>query len=194
MFVLSILCRRLGWEAASDEGHLDSMLRGELLSALVSFGHEETVNEAKRRFEAFLEDRDTPLLPADIRKVINHHLLLLTAGAIILYGHQTLPMIFHRPTHDVLTFDSLVTNICWQRFQSLMILLWTSHVKSFLFTIFHGIRFWERAPVEKSIILLNFNNYIGFFAGSIQSCHAECDKLRQSGLWSITEDLPGDWC
>ncbi|KAG0607531.1 hypothetical protein M758_8G035700 [Ceratodon purpureus] len=71
-FVSNLLlpsARRLGWEAASDEGHLDSMLRGELLSALVSFGHEETVNEAKRRFEAFLEDRDTPLLPADIRKV-----------------------------------------------------------------------------------------------------------------------------
>lgn len=69
--MLSILCRRLGWESSPDEGHLDSMLRGELLSALVSFGHEETINEAKRRFEAFLEDRDTPLLPADIRKVIN---------------------------------------------------------------------------------------------------------------------------
>lgn len=64
------------------------------MSALVSFGHEETVNEAKRRFEAFLEDRDTPLLPADIRKVISHHLLLLTADSIILYDHQLLFMIF----------------------------------------------------------------------------------------------------
>jgi len=70
LFVLFIFCRRLGWEAGPDEGHLDSMLRGELLSALVSFGHEETVNEAKRRFEAFLVDRDTPLLPADTRKVM----------------------------------------------------------------------------------------------------------------------------
>lgn len=69
--MLFIFCRRLGWEASPDEGHLDSMLRGELLSALVSFGHEETVNEAKRRFEAFLVDRDTPLLPADTRKVIS---------------------------------------------------------------------------------------------------------------------------
>jgi puromycin-sensitive aminopeptidase len=71
-FVSNLLlpsAQRLGWEASTDEGHLDSMLRGELLSALVSFGHEETVNEAKRRFEAFLADRDTPLLPADTRKV-----------------------------------------------------------------------------------------------------------------------------
>lgn len=51
------------------------MLRGELLSALVSFGHEETVNEAKRRFKAFLADRDTPLLPADLRKVIRLDIL-----------------------------------------------------------------------------------------------------------------------
>jgi puromycin-sensitive aminopeptidase len=71
-FVSNLLlpsAQKLGWEASPGEGHLDSMLRGELLSALVSFGHEETVNEAKRRFEAFLADRDTPLLPADLRKV-----------------------------------------------------------------------------------------------------------------------------
>uniref|UniRef100_A0A7I4BPT3 Aminopeptidase n=1 Tax=Physcomitrium patens TaxID=3218 RepID=A0A7I4BPT3_PHYPA len=71
-FVSNLLlpsAERLGWEARPDEGHLDSMLRGELLSALVFFGHEDTINEAKRRFEAFLKDRESPLLPADTRKV-----------------------------------------------------------------------------------------------------------------------------
>lgn len=87
-YVLCMFCRRLGWEAVPGEGHLDSMLRGELLSALVSFGHEETVIEAKRRFEAFLVDRDTPLLPADIRKVIIHRMLFLTVGTIIVCDFQ----------------------------------------------------------------------------------------------------------
>jgi puromycin-sensitive aminopeptidase len=68
------------------------MLRGELLSALVSFGHEETIAEAKLRFEAFLEDRDTPLLPADIRKVIKPSLALVDSRCN--YDHQSLLMIF----------------------------------------------------------------------------------------------------
>ncbi|GAB2285947.1 AP-1 complex subunit mu-1-Iike, variant 2 [Dionaea muscipula] len=59
---------KLGWEPRQDEGHLNAMLRGELLTALVQLGHESTLNEAIRRFEAFLDDRNTPLLPPDIRK------------------------------------------------------------------------------------------------------------------------------
>jgi hypothetical protein len=45
------------------------MLRGEILTALAVFGHELTLNEANRRFLAFLDDRSTPLLPPDVRKV-----------------------------------------------------------------------------------------------------------------------------
>ncbi|KAG6551916.1 hypothetical protein Mapa_006533 [Marchantia paleacea] len=59
--------RRLGWDPIPGEGHLDAMLRGELMSALVSFGHEESIVEAKRRFSAYLSDRKTSLFPADIR-------------------------------------------------------------------------------------------------------------------------------
>lgn len=69
MFVA--LCRRLGWESSPGESHLDSMLRGELFSALVSFAHEDTIKEAKRRFQVFLHDCDSSLLPADIRKVLD---------------------------------------------------------------------------------------------------------------------------
>ncbi|XP_040997347.1 aminopeptidase M1-like [Juglans microcarpa x Juglans regia] len=58
----------LGWEPKKGEGHLDAMLRGEILNALVVFGHDLTLNEANRRFLAFLGDRNTPLLPPDIRK------------------------------------------------------------------------------------------------------------------------------
>ncbi|KAM7507482.1 hypothetical protein LguiA_017935 [Lonicera macranthoides] len=47
------------------------MLRGELLTALALFGHDLTTNEASKRFNVFLHDRNTPLLPPDIRKVRN---------------------------------------------------------------------------------------------------------------------------
>ncbi|KAK1259012.1 hypothetical protein QJS04_geneDACA017960 [Acorus gramineus] len=59
---------KLGWEPKSGESHLDAMLRGELLTALCLLGHDETKNEALRRFNAYLEDRNTALLPADTRK------------------------------------------------------------------------------------------------------------------------------
>lgn len=47
------------------------MLRGEILAALAMFGHEPTLDEASRRFQVFLDDRNTPLLPPDIKKVVN---------------------------------------------------------------------------------------------------------------------------
>ena len=61
--------RKLGWQPKAGESHLDAMLRGEVLTALASFGHDLTLNEASRRFHAFLDDRNTPLLPPDIRRV-----------------------------------------------------------------------------------------------------------------------------
>ncbi|CAN1217313.1 Aminopeptidase M1 [Linum perenne] len=59
---------KLGWDAKQGESHLDSMLRGELLTALAVFGHDLTIDEAIRRFRAFLDDRNTPLLPPDVRR------------------------------------------------------------------------------------------------------------------------------
>ncbi|KAL7001775.1 AP-1 complex subunit mu-1-like [Sarracenia purpurea var. burkii] len=59
---------KLGWDPIQGESHLDAMLRGELLTALAQFGHDGTQNEASRRFDAFLDDRNTALLPPDIRK------------------------------------------------------------------------------------------------------------------------------
>ncbi|XP_031283763.1 aminopeptidase M1 [Pistacia vera] len=61
---------RLGWDPKQGESHLDAMLRGEILGALALFGHDETLNEASKRFHAFLEDRNTPLLPPDLRKAV----------------------------------------------------------------------------------------------------------------------------
>ncbi|CAI9093745.1 OLC1v1029306C1 [Oldenlandia corymbosa var. corymbosa] len=60
---------RLGWDPKPGESHLDAMLRGELLTALSLFEHEETQKEASRRFHIFLDDRNTPVLPPDLRRV-----------------------------------------------------------------------------------------------------------------------------
>ncbi|GAB4854485.1 AP-1 complex subunit mu-1-Iike [Ancistrocladus abbreviatus] len=59
---------KLGWEPRQGESHLNAMLRGELLMALAMFGHDSTLNEAIRRFDAFLADRNSLLLPPDVRK------------------------------------------------------------------------------------------------------------------------------
>ncbi|KAK4412654.1 Aminopeptidase M1 [Sesamum alatum] len=61
---------RLGWDPKEGESHLDAMLRGELLTALASFGHDMTINEANRRFRIFLDDRNTPVLPPDLRRAV----------------------------------------------------------------------------------------------------------------------------
>lgn len=70
LFILDLIYRKLGWQPKPDESHLDAMLRGEILTALASFGHDLTIDEAIRRFNAFLDDRNTPLLPPDIRRVV----------------------------------------------------------------------------------------------------------------------------
>lgn len=67
--LVSFLYRKLGWDSKPGESHLDALLRGEIFTALALLGHKETLNEASKRFHAFLADRTTPLLPPDIRKV-----------------------------------------------------------------------------------------------------------------------------
>ncbi|XP_047972528.1 aminopeptidase M1 [Salvia hispanica] len=61
---------RLGWDPKPGESHLDSMLRGELLIALALFGHKETLEEANKRFSIFLQDRNSPVLPPDLRRAV----------------------------------------------------------------------------------------------------------------------------
>ncbi|BFG18649.1 hypothetical protein CerSpe_049230 [Prunus speciosa] len=61
---------QLGWEPKPGESQLDAILRGDILTALAVFGHDLTIDEASRRFHAFLLDRNTPLLPPDIRKAV----------------------------------------------------------------------------------------------------------------------------
>lgn len=78
---LCSLYRKSGWESISGESHLSALLRGEVLLALSTFGHDNTHKEAIRRFQAFVDDRNTPLLSADTKRVIvcpqylNHFLI-----------------------------------------------------------------------------------------------------------------------
>ncbi|KAJ8649899.1 hypothetical protein MRB53_002922 [Persea americana] len=66
--LLQFSAGKLGWDPKSGESHLDSMLRGEILTALSLFGHDATLTEAVRRFCAFVDDRNASLLPPDLRK------------------------------------------------------------------------------------------------------------------------------
>ncbi|KAI3709634.1 hypothetical protein L2E82_39400 [Cichorium intybus] len=52
------------------ESHLDALLIGELFATLAVFGHEDTLLEANKHFQAFLEDINTHLLPPDIRRAV----------------------------------------------------------------------------------------------------------------------------
>ncbi|GAU50648.1 hypothetical protein TSUD_333870 [Trifolium subterraneum] len=61
---------RLGWDPKPGESTDDALLRGEILTSLAEFGHDPTLDEASKRFQAFLEDRNTPLLPPDIRRAV----------------------------------------------------------------------------------------------------------------------------
>ncbi|KAI3782468.1 hypothetical protein L2E82_12515 [Cichorium intybus] len=61
---------KIGFDPKKGESHLDALLRGELFATLAVFGHEDTLLEANKRFQAFLEDRNTHLLPPDIRRAV----------------------------------------------------------------------------------------------------------------------------
>ncbi|XP_024965643.1 aminopeptidase M1 isoform X1 [Cynara cardunculus var. scolymus] len=61
---------RIGFDPKQGESHLDALLRGELFATLAVFGHDATLKDARKRFQAFLEDRNTHLLPPDIRRAV----------------------------------------------------------------------------------------------------------------------------
>ncbi|XP_058750253.1 aminopeptidase M1-like [Vicia villosa] len=59
---------QLGWDSISGEDHSNSLLRGEVIKALATFDHDKTQQEALRRFQILLNDRNTSLLSANTRK------------------------------------------------------------------------------------------------------------------------------
>ncbi|KAK4580843.1 hypothetical protein RGQ29_024479 [Quercus rubra] len=84
---------KLGWEPKPGESHLDAMLRGEVLTALAVFGHNMTLEEASRRFLAFLDDRNTPLLHPDIRKAV-YVAVMRTVSTSNRFGYESLLRVY----------------------------------------------------------------------------------------------------
>ncbi|XP_021640891.2 aminopeptidase M1 isoform X2 [Hevea brasiliensis] len=66
--LLLFSAEKLGWEPKAEESHLDALLRGEIYIALATFGHDKMHNEALRRFQTLLNDRNTPFLSVGTRK------------------------------------------------------------------------------------------------------------------------------
>ncbi|KAL6604594.1 hypothetical protein ACP70R_043021 [Stipagrostis hirtigluma subsp. patula] len=90
---LEPFAQKLGWDAQSGEGHLKALLRGTLFTALAELGHEATINEAVRRFNVFLEDRETSLLPPDVRKAA-YVALMQTVNKTNKGGYESLLKIY----------------------------------------------------------------------------------------------------
>ncbi|KAK6157012.1 hypothetical protein DH2020_011260 [Rehmannia glutinosa] len=70
-FFISLLlshAEKLGWDAKPGESQLNSLMREEVLMALASFDHPPTKEEAIKRFQAYVDNRNTSLLPVDSRK------------------------------------------------------------------------------------------------------------------------------
>ncbi|KAL3650734.1 AP-1 complex subunit mu-1-like [Castilleja foliolosa] len=84
---------RLGWDPKQGESHLDSMLRGELLTALASFGHQATLDEADRRFRIFLDDRNTSVLPPDLRRAV-YVAVMQSVSTSNRFGYESLLRIY----------------------------------------------------------------------------------------------------
>ena len=56
---------RAGWDPRPEEGHRDALLRSTSLAQLGRFEDDETLSEARRRFDGYVEDPSS--LPADLR-------------------------------------------------------------------------------------------------------------------------------
>jgi len=72
---------RLGWDAKSDESHLDTLLRSLVLNRLAALDDKDTIEEAKKRFE--LHVNGTTILVADLRSPV--YRAVLSVGDIDTY-------------------------------------------------------------------------------------------------------------
>jgi aminopeptidase N len=61
---------RVGWDRRAEEPAERALLRNRLIWTLGDFGDEAVINEAKRKFAAFLRDPNS--LPADLRDPVTH--------------------------------------------------------------------------------------------------------------------------
>ena len=66
--LLRPIAHQVGWERDPEEGHLRTLLRSTVLGQLGAFGDLDTVAEARRRFQRFLEEPSS--LSPDLRGVV----------------------------------------------------------------------------------------------------------------------------
>jgi len=59
---------RLGWDSKKNEKHTDSLLRSFVITALGKLGDEEILNEARKRFNKFLKNKNS--LTADLQEPV----------------------------------------------------------------------------------------------------------------------------
>ena len=59
---------RLGWDPKPNESHLDTLLRSRILGKMVSLEHEDTIEEAKKRFALHVSGKT--ILSADLRSAV----------------------------------------------------------------------------------------------------------------------------
>ena len=65
---LGSIFERLGWDSKKNERHTDSLLRSFVITALGKLGDEEILNEARKRFNKFLKNKNS--LTADLQEPV----------------------------------------------------------------------------------------------------------------------------
>ncbi|KAI7735793.1 hypothetical protein M8C21_000555, partial [Ambrosia artemisiifolia] len=80
---------KLGLEPVPGESHLHTLLREEVFMALATFGHKETHEELKNRFQMYVNDKFTSVFPVDIRKAA-YISIMRTSSAIDRSGFDSL--------------------------------------------------------------------------------------------------------
>ncbi|CAB0017889.1 unnamed protein product [Nesidiocoris tenuis] len=68
--------QKLGWDPKPNEGHMDTLLRSFVNARLGSYGDQETIAEAKKRFAAHLSGES--VIPADLRVAV--YLSVISSG------------------------------------------------------------------------------------------------------------------
>ena len=63
MDLLTNITNHVGWNAQPDEPHVTNLLRSQLLNRMGVYGHQPTVDEAKKRFSDHING--TAIIPAE---------------------------------------------------------------------------------------------------------------------------------
>ncbi|KAK7291314.1 hypothetical protein RIF29_06350 [Crotalaria pallida] len=191
---------RLGWDPKPGESHLDAMLRGEILTALIVFGHVPTLDEASRRFQAFLEDRNTPLLPPDIR-MATYIAVMQRASISNRQGYESLLKLYRETDlseQKGLILSSLGFSLDPDLILEVLNFLLSSEVRSQDAVIGVSVS-WEGRDLAWAWFKENWENLVKtygsgllltHFVGSIVSPFASFEKAKEVEEFFVTRSKP----